>query len=163
MRKTWVKARRYRNDWAKWRENPTTLKNGRVVQAKVPKRDVMLETLAKVLDGEILVHVHCYRADEMLLQLKLAKEFGYKIRSFHHAVEAYKIRDVLAREEVSVSTWADWWGFKIEAYDAIEQNLALIAESGGRAILHTDSPEGIQRMNQEAAKAMWPGSTRAFG
>ena len=88
---------------------------------------------------------------------QLAKEFGYKIKSFHHAVEAYKIRDVLAVEGVSVSTWADWWGFKIEAYDAIEQNLALLTESGALAILHTDSAEGIQRMNQEAAKAYWAG------
>jgi len=103
------------------------------------------------------VHIHCYRADDMLQQIKLANEFGYKIRSFHHAVEAYKIRDILAAENISVSTWADWWGFKIEAHDAIEHNLALLEVAGARAILHTDSAEGIQRMNQEAAKALYIG------
>ncbi len=157
MRKTWVKARRYKHDWDTWRANPEKLEKGAIVKVKPPKRDLVMETLARVLDGEILVHIHCYRADEMLLQLKLAQEFGFRVRSFHHAVEAYKIRDVLAREGVAVSTWADWWGFKIEAYDAIEQNLALLAESSARAVLHTDSAEGIQRMNQEAAKAYWAG------
>ena len=157
MRKTWIEARRYRHAWAHWEANKEKLIKGVRMPIKPPKRDLNLETLALVLDGKINVHVHCYRADEMLLQLKLAKEFGYKIKSFHHAVEAYKIRDVLAEEGVSVSTWADWWGFKIEAYDAIEQNLALLTESGALAILHTDSAEGIQRMNQEAAKAYWAG------
>ena len=157
MRKTWIKARRYKHDWDRWRANRTKLDKGRIVQVTPPKRDLVLETLAQVLDGQILVHVHCYRADEMLLQLKLADEFGFKIRSFHHAVEAYKIRDVLAAKNVSVSTWADWWGFKIEAYDAIEENLALLAESRARPILHTDSAEGIQRMNQEMSKAYWAG------
>ncbi len=157
MREKWLAARRYQNEWARWRANPEKEENGQKLPADPPKRDLVLETLARVLDGEILVHIHCYRADEMLQQISLAKEMGYKIRSFHHAVEAYKIRDVLATEGISVSTWADWWGFKIEAYDGIEQNLALIAEQGGRGVLHTDSPEGIQRMNQEAAKAWYAG------
>jgi imidazolonepropionase-like amidohydrolase len=157
MRKTWIRARRYKHDWDTWRANPTKLEKGALIQVTPPKRDLVLETLAHVLSGDILVHIHCYRADEMLLQLKLADEFGFNVRSFHHAVEAYKIRDVLARKNVSVSTWADWWGFKIEAYDAVEENLALLTEASARAILHTDSAEGIQRMNQEAAKAYWAG------
>ena len=157
MRDKWIAARRYQNEWEAWRKNPTKKDGDDIVPVNPPKRDLVLETLAQVMAGEILVHVHCYRADEMLLQLKLADEFGFKVRSFHHAVEAYKIRDVLAQKDVSVSTWADWWGFKIEAHDAIEENLALIAEAGARAILHTDSAEGIQRMNQEAAKAFYAG------
>ncbi|MEE2786284.1 MAG: amidohydrolase [Myxococcota bacterium] len=157
MRETWVKARRYQNEWATWRKNPQKKEGDQIISAKPPTRDLMLETLAQVLEGNILVHIHCYRADEMLLQIKLAKEFGYSIRSFHHAVEAYKIRDVLAVNDISVSTWADWWGFKIEAYDAVEQNLALLAEAGALGILHPDSPEGIQRMNQEASKAYYAG------
>ncbi len=160
VRGTWIKARRYANKWAKWRANPTKKEKGEEVKVDPPDRDTAMETLAKVLEGKILVHIHCYRADEMLMQIKLAKEFGFEIRSFHHAVEAYKIRDVLEREEISVSTWADWWGFKIEAHDAVLQNLALLAESGARGILHTDSAEGIQRMNQEAAKA-WHAGTRS--
>jgi imidazolonepropionase-like amidohydrolase len=157
MRQKWIDARRYRHKWAAWKKKPTKTVNGRAVPIVPPKRDLVLETLSKVLDGEILVHIHCYRADEMLLQLKLADEFGFKVKSFHHAVEAYKIRDVLKEKGVSVSTWADWWGFKIEAHDAIEQNLALLEETGAIAILHTDSAEGIQRMNQEAAKAYHAG------
>lgn len=157
MRDKWVEARRYRRDWAEWRKNPEEEKDGKRVPKVPPKRDLVLETLAAVLDGDVNVHVHCYRADEMLIQLQLAEEFGFRIRSFHHAVEAYKIRDVLAEKGVAVSTWADWWGFKIEADDAIEQNLALLDEAGARAVLHTDSPEGIQRMNQEAAKAYYAG------
>lgn len=125
-----------------------------------PARDLGLETLAAVLDGRILVHVHCYRADEMIQILELADEFGFHVRSFHHAVEAYKIRDVLAAHHTAVSTWADWWGFKLEANDAIPENAGLVAEAGGRAILHSDSPIGLQRLNQEAAKA-WYAARRA--
>ncbi|MEZ4465403.1 MAG: amidohydrolase family protein [bacterium] len=154
MRERLIAARRYRQRWAAWRAKFPDEKDA---TEPPPDRDLTLETLAGVLDGTILVHIHCYRADEMLQQLRLAREFGYRVRSFHHAVEAYKIRDVLRDEGVSVSTWADWYGFKIEADDAIEENLALLAEAGVRGILHTDSPLGIQRMNQEAAKAWFAG------
>lgn len=124
---------------------------------KEPSRDFGVETLMAVLDGELVVHVHCYRADEMVQILELADEFGFEVRSFHHAVEAYKIRDILAAWDVSVSTWADWWGFKIEAHDAIVHNAALLHDAGARAVIHSDSSTGIQRLNQEAAKAMWAG------
>src|SRR5690606_35697485 len=85
------------------------------------------------------------------------EELGFRVRSFHHAVEAYKIRDLLAEHEIAVSTWADWWGFKLEAYDAIEENLALLTEAGVRAVVHSDSSMLVQRLNQEAAKAMTAG------
>lgn len=120
-----------------------------------PARDPGTETLMAVLEGKTLVHVHCYRADEMIQILEIADDFGFKVRSFHHAVEAYKIRDILAKWEVSVSTWADWWGFKIEAHDAIVESAGLLEEAGGRPIIHSDSSVGIQRLNQEAAKAFW--------
>jgi imidazolonepropionase-like amidohydrolase len=122
-----------------------------------PARDFGLETLAAVLRGEILVHNHCYRADEMLAMLAVAREFGFAIQSFHHAVEAYKIADHLAAAGTSASVWADWWGFKAEAFDGIRENAALVAKAGGRAIIHSDSGIGIQHLNQEAAKAMWAG------
>src|SRR5438132_1097360 len=93
----------------------------------------------------------------MAQMLDLAHEFGFKIRSFHHAVEAYKIADLLAREGTSVSVWADWWGFKEEAMDGIHENAALNQAAGGRPLIHSDSPSGIQRLNQEAAKAMYYG------
>jgi imidazolonepropionase-like amidohydrolase len=122
-----------------------------------PDRDLELETLAQVLDGKILVHCHCYRADEMAQVLGLAKEMGFKIRTFEHAVEAYKIRDVLAKEGVGISAWADWWGFKIESYDGIKANIALCTEAGVHVSLHSDSENGIQRLNQEAGKAIAAG------
>lgn len=122
---------------------------------KKPERDLAKETLVGILRGEVLVHVHCYRADEMIQVLQLADEFGFRVRSFHHAVEAYKIRDILAKWDVSVSTWADWWGFKIEAHDAILQNAGLLEEAGVRAIIHSDSEYDIQRLNQEASKAYY--------
>jgi imidazolonepropionase-like amidohydrolase len=122
-----------------------------------PTRDFGLETLVKVLEGEILVHMHCYRADEMSLMLEFAAGYGFSIRSFHHAVEAYKIADRLAAADTAVSIWADWWGFKLEAYDGIRENAALVTKAGARAIIHSDSAIGIQRLNQEAAKALFAG------
>lgn len=123
-----------------------------------PTRDFTMETLAAVLDGTMLVHNHCYRADEMHIMLDLAQEFGFKIRSFHHALEAYKLRDRLARENVSVSTWSDWWGFKMEAFDGIPYNAAMLTQAGARTIIHSDSETEIRHLNQEAAKAQTSGS-----
>jgi imidazolonepropionase-like amidohydrolase len=122
-----------------------------------PPRDLGLETLVAVLEGEILVHMHCYRADEMSLMLEFAAGYGFSIRSFHHAVEAYKIADRLAAADTAVSIWADWWGFKLEAYDGIRENAAMVTKAGARAIIHSDSATGIQRLNQEAAKALFAG------
>ena len=119
------------------------------------KRDLKLETLAGALDGDILVHIHCYRADEMATMIDLSKEFGFKIAAFHHGVEAYKIADLLAEEGICGALWADWWGFKMEAFDGIQENIALVDRPrNGCAIVHSDSEEGIQRLNQEAAKVM---------
>jgi imidazolonepropionase-like amidohydrolase len=87
----------------------------------------------------------------------IADEFGFPIRSFHHALEAYKVRDLLAERGIAVNTWADWWGFKMEALDGIPENAAFVTEAGGRAAIHSDSSIGIQRLNQEAAKAMHAG------
>ncbi|HEY2685856.1 MAG TPA: amidohydrolase [Steroidobacteraceae bacterium] len=120
-----------------------------------PKRDLKLETLAGVLRGEIRVHMHCYRADEMTTMLDVADEFNFKIAAFHHAVEAYKIADHLAERGVCAAMWADWWGFKMEAYDGIQENLPLVDyPKNSCAIVHSDSEAGIQRLNQEAAKSM---------
>ncbi|RNF82863.1 amidohydrolase [Montanilutibacter psychrotolerans] len=119
------------------------------------KRDLKLDTLAGAINGDILVHIHCYRADEMTTMLDLAKEFGFKVAAFHHGVEAYKIADRLAAENVCGALWADWWGFKMEAFDGIQENIALVDRpENGCAIVHSDSEEGIQRLNQEAAKVM---------
>lgn len=147
-RAAFIAAERYRRRWDAWLADR---------RGDPPDRDLQLETLADVLRGRILVQNHCYRADEMVQMLDLAREFGFHIRSFHHAVEAYKIADVLARDSVAASVWADWWGFKMEAFDGIEQNAALVTQAGARAVIHSDDEHGIQRLNQEAAKAMWAG------
>lgn len=128
---------------------------------EMPPVDLRLETLAAVMRGDVLVQVHCYKASDMAEMIAVADESGFRIRSFHHALEAYKIRDVLAARGIAVNTWSDWWGFKLEAFDGIPENAALVTQQGGRATIHSDSPIGIQRLNQDAAKAMASG--RAAG
>lgn len=122
------------------------------------ERDLGMETLAGVLDGEILVHNHCYRADEMALVMDMAKEMGYHVTAFHHAVEAYKIGDLLRENDVCSAIWSDWYGFKMEAYDGIPENAALLYQAGACVVIHSDSENGIQRLNQDAAKAQAAGA-----
>ncbi len=154
-RKAWIKARDYKNKWeAYWRD----YKAGKDVKA--PSQDLELDTLMGVLNGEILIHNHCYRADEMVSMINMAHEFNYQISTFHHAVESYKIADILAREKVCSAMWSDWWGFKLEAFDGIDENIPMVANARACAIVHSDSPNGIQRLNQEAAKA-WADGRKA--
>ncbi|HEX2693445.1 MAG TPA: amidohydrolase [Gemmatimonadaceae bacterium] len=148
-RAAWIRAADYRRKWDKWNADH---------KGDPPTRDLGLETLAEVLRGNILVHNHCYRADEMAQMIDIAHEFGYKIRSFHHGVEAYKIADLLAKEGIAASLWADWGSFKMEAMDAVKGNMALVNHAGARVIVHSDDPSGSQRLNQEAAKAMAAGA-----
>ncbi|MBL8545223.1 MAG: amidohydrolase [Hyphomonadaceae bacterium] len=122
-----------------------------------PDRDLEMETLAGVINGDIILQWHCYRADEMANAIQVAHEFEFEIAAFHHAVEAYKISDLLREEGICSAMWADWWGFKIEAYDGIRENIAFVDAAGACAIVHSDSEVGIQRLNQEAAKAMADG------
>lgn len=147
-RAAFIQAEQYRMRWDKWLADR---------KGEPPARDLKLETLAGVLRGEISVQNHCYRADEEAQMLDLAREFGFKIRSFHHGIESYKIADLLAQAGTAASVWADWGGFKMEAFDNINENLALLTKAGVRAVLHTDSPDGIQRMNQDMAKAYYAG------
>lgn len=154
-RQAWADAQDYQRQWQRYYIEHEAGKD-----PKVPKRDLKLETLAGVLEGEIIVHMHCYRADDMGTMLDVMKEFNYQIGSFHHAVESYKIADRLAENNVCSSMWADWWGFKMEAYDGIEENIPMVHAAGACAIVHSDSDQGIQRLNQEAAKA-WANGKRA--
>lgn len=128
---------------------------------EAPPVDLRLEALAAVLRGDMLVQIHCYKASDMAEMVAVADESGFRIRSFHHALEAYKIRDLLVAKGIAINTWSDWWGFKLEAFDGIPENAALFTQQGGRATIHSDSAIGIQRLNQEAAKAMAAG--RAAG
>ena len=147
-RAAFIDAEEYLQKWEKWESDQS---------GDPPERDLGKETLAGVLTGEIGINNHCYRADEMMQMIDLGREFGFTIRSFHHAVEAYKIADKLAEAGTAASVWADWWGFKEEAMDGIKENAALLTQAGARAILHSDSGSGIQRLYQEAAKAMFAG------
>jgi imidazolonepropionase-like amidohydrolase len=158
-RAQWMEAQEYIRDQAEYEKK---LADGDE-DAEPVKRDARLDTLAGVLKGEIIVHQHCYRADEMATVLDMAKEFGYRVAAFHHATEAYKIANLLAERGVCGAMWADWWGFKMESYDGIPENIAFVdAAPGGCAIVHSDSEEGIQRLNQEAAKAMAYGARAGF-
>ncbi len=141
-RATWIKAQEYRT---------------KRDEGKLDSRDLAMETLAGVLDGEILIQNHCYRADEMALVLDMAKEFGYRVSAFHHAVESYKIGDLLKAAGTCSAIWADWWGFKMESYDGIPENAALLQQAGACVVIHSDDENGIQRLNQEAAKAQADG------
>lgn len=152
-REAFIRAERYRKDWDEW------LASDRSEDA--PERDLAMETLAEILRGHLLPHIHCYRADELVQMIDLAREFEFDIRSFHHGVEAYKVRDLLAADSIGASVWYNWWGFKMEALDGIPENLALVSEAGAPAILHTDDDMGVQLMNQDAARAMFAG--RAAG
>ena len=116
--------------------------------AKTPAPDLGLDTLIGVLEGDILIHNHCYRADEMAWMIDVGKEFGFQITAFHHAVEAYKIADLLAEEGICSALWADWWGFKLESFDGIAENVALVDKAGACSIVHSDSAIGIQRFGQ---------------
>jgi imidazolonepropionase-like amidohydrolase len=146
-RETWVKARDYKRKWDEY-----YAKGG-----DMPERDLAMDTLKGVLEGKILIHNHCYRADEMANMIDMAKEFGYHVTAFHHAVEAYKIADLLAANNICAVMWADWYGFKMEAYDAVKENIPLVHNAGACAIVHSDDPNYIQRLNQEASKALADG------
>ena len=155
---SYAKARaRFERAHAEWKKRQGRNGARPTQEPESPPRDLGLETLADALEGRVRVHIHCYRADEMLLMLSLADELGFLITSFHHATEAYKIADVLAQRGVYPSIWADWWGFKMEAYDSVEANAAILEVAGARPVIHSDSPIGIQRLNQEAAKALYAG------
>ncbi|MBV8580221.1 MAG: amidohydrolase family protein [Candidatus Eremiobacteraeota bacterium] len=145
-RAAWIAAEAYKRKWDAW--NATH-------KGDPPQRDLTLETLAEALRGDIYVHMHCYRADEMAQVIDMSHEFGYKVRDFHHAIEAYKIADLLAKEGIAATMWADWGGFKMESLDSVRANIGLVDAAGARATIHSDDPQGIQHLNQEVAKAMF--------
>ncbi len=146
-RATWAKAAEYKRKWDKFEDQG----------GDEPSRDIAMDTLRGVLSGEIRVQNHCYRADEMAIVMDMAREFGYKVTAFHHAVEAYKIGDLLKANDTCAAVWADWYGFKMESYDGIGANLALLEKAGACAMIHSDDANGIQRLNQEVAKALASG------
>ena len=125
-----------------------------------PRRDLKLEHLVQVLEGTRLVHAHCYRQDEILQLLRVAEEFGVQIATLQHVLEGYKVADEIAAHGAGASTFSDWWAYKMEAYDAIPHNAALMAERGVLVSINSDSAEEARHLNQEAAKTVkWGGMT----
>jgi imidazolonepropionase-like amidohydrolase/predicted small secreted protein len=148
-RAAFIAAQDYRDKWDKWRETG---------EGSPPTRNLQNETLAGVLDGSIMVQNHCYRADEMAVMMDIAEEFGFRITAFHHAIEAYKLAPQLAEAGICADMWTGWWGFKMEALDAVEENAALVdAQPGSCAVIHSDDAQLTQRLNQEVAAALAAG------
>src|SRR3954463_13230083 len=143
-------AKEYMRDWDDY--NAKVQKGDK--EAKAPKRDLKLEALSDILRGKLLVQIHCYRADEFLTEMSIAREFGYKIRAFHHSLEAYKVADKIAAEGIAIATWPDWWGFKNEAWDAQPWNAVMSSRHGVRVALKSDSNDVVRRLNQDAGKVI---------
>jgi imidazolonepropionase-like amidohydrolase len=148
MRQAFEDAKAYMASWDAY--NAKVAKGDK--EAVAPKKDLKLEALADVLRGKLYVQIHCYRADEFLTEEAIAKEYGYKVRAFHHALEMYKVGDKIAPTGTGIATFADWWGFKDEAWDAIPWNAVMSMREGVRVALKSDSNDYVRRLNQEAGK-----------
>ena len=157
-RTAWIGAAEYKREWDKYDNDHAAGKN-----PEVPHRDIKYDTLRGVLEGEVMIHNHCYKAEEMAMMIDLSKEFGYHAGTFHHGIEAYKIADMLAENGSCAALWPDWWGFKMEAYDMVQENVAIVdAVKNSCAVVHSDSDTTIQRLNQEAAKVMYRANENGF-
>ncbi|TGE84631.1 amidohydrolase [Pseudoalteromonas sp. KS88] len=157
-RTAWIGAAEYKREWDKYDSDYAAGKN-----PEVPHRDIKYDTLRGVLEGEVMIHNHCYKAEEMAMMIDLSKEFGYHAGTFHHGIEAYKIADLLAENGSCAALWPDWWGFKMEAYDMVQENVAIVdAVKNSCAVVHSDSDTTIQRLNQEAGKVMFRANDNGF-
>ncbi|MFQ5926166.1 MAG: amidohydrolase, partial [Terriglobia bacterium] len=154
IRKAFTEAREYRKAWQDYNRRRAAGEKNLIP----PNRDLKLDTLVEILEGKRLVHSHCYRADEILQLIRLAEEFGFKIATFQHVLEGYKVAKEIAAHGAGASTFSDWWAYKVEAYDAIPYNAALMTQKGVVVSINSDSAEEARHLNQEAAKAMkWGG------
>mgnify|MGYP000992426474 CR=1 FL=1 len=149
IREAFTEARAYQAAWKKYEQEKQSGAN-----PVPPRRDLKLEPLVEVLEGKRFVHAHCYRADEILMLLRVADDFGFKIRTLQHVLEGYKVAKEIAAHGAGASTFSDWWSYKIEAYDAIPFNAAIMARKGVLVSLNSDDAELMRRLNTEAAKAM---------
>ena len=157
IRGAFTEARDYKNSWDAYNKHVGSGEKNLIP----PRRDLRLEPLVEVLEGKRYVHSHCYREDEILMLLRVAKEFGFKVRTFQHILEGYKIADELAAAGVGASTFSDWWAYKVEAYDAIPYNAALMTKRGVVVSINSDDAEEATHLNQEAAKTIkYGGLTR---
>ena len=154
LRDAFTRAREYQREWQQYEQRRRTTNGAARAALVAPKRDLELDALVEILEGKRLVHCHSYRADEILMMLRIAEEFGFRVASFQHVLEGYKVADELAKSGSGASTFADNWAYKIEAWDAIPHNAALMAERGVVVSINSDSDERARRLYQEAAKAM---------
>jgi imidazolonepropionase-like amidohydrolase len=113
-----------------------------------------MDTMVSILRGEIDVHSHCYRSDEIVMLLNIADEMGFKIRELQHVLEGYKVAPEIVKHGAAAGTFIDWWGFKAEAYDATPYNIALMTRQGVLVAVNSDSDELARHLNHDAAKAM---------
>jgi imidazolonepropionase-like amidohydrolase len=150
IRGAFSEARDYKKSWDEYNKRVASGEKNVIP----PRRDLRLEPLVEVLEGRRYVHSHCYREDEILMLLRVAKEFGFKVRTFQHVLEGYKVADELAAAGVGASTFSDWWAYKVEAYDAIPYNAALMTRRGVIVSINSDDAEEATHLNQEAAKSM---------
>src|SRR5437879_1854789 len=150
IRSAFSEARDYQKSWQDYGKRLAAGEKNLIP----PRRDLRLEPLVEVLEGKRYVHSHCYREDEILMLLRVAKEFGFKVRTFQHVLEGYKVADELATAGVGASTFSDWWAYKVEAYDAIPYNAALMTRRGVVVSINSDDAEEATHLNQEAAKSM---------
>ena len=149
IRKSFIDARDYMARWEDYEARRRRAEN--VIP---PRKDLLMETMADILRGNIDVHAHCYRSDEIVMLLNLSKELGFKVREFQHVLEGYKVAKEIAAAGSGSGTFIDWWGYKAEAYDAIPYNVALMVRSGVLTSVNSDSDELARHLNQDAAKAM---------
>jgi imidazolonepropionase-like amidohydrolase len=150
IRTAFAEARDYRKSWDDY-DKKLAAGNKNAIP---PRRDLRLDPLVEVLEGKRYVHSHCYREDEILMLLRVAKEFGFKVRTFQHVLEGYKVADEIAAAGTGASTFSDWWAYKVEAYDAIPYNAALMTRRGVLVSINSDDAEEATHLNQEAAKTM---------
>jgi imidazolonepropionase-like amidohydrolase len=150
IRSSFAQAAQYRDEWRAY-----AALSGRQQNRKAPpRRDLQLEALAEVLAGERDVHSHAYRADEILMLMRLADEIGFKVSTFHHVLEGYKVADEMAAHGAGGSTFSDWWSFKMEAFDAIPYNAAIMEQRSVLTSLNSDNADLARRLNLEAAKML---------
>ncbi len=157
IRQAFIEATEYKKQW----DDYNTRKAAGEQSLVAPRRDEQLEPLVEVMEGKRYVHSHCYRADEILMLMRVAKEFGFKVRTFQHVLEGYKVADEIAASGAGGSTFSDWWGYKVEAYDAIPYNAAMMTERGVLVSINSDDAEEARQLNQEAAKSMKYGGMSA--
>jgi imidazolonepropionase-like amidohydrolase len=150
IRSAFTEARDYKKSWDDY--------NKRVAAGEKnvlpPRRNLKLDPLVEVLEGKRYVHAHCYREDEILMLLRVAKEFGFRVQTFQHVLEGYKVADEIAAAGSGASTFSDWWAYKVEAYDAIPYNAALMTKRGVLVSINSDDAAEATHLNQEAAKSI---------